>query len=151
MKRREKIELENKVIDEVVAMSELDVPEGLIKSQLETEVGEFDYQLRSQGIDLEQYLGMTGTTMEDIQEQLRPMAIKRVTADLVLEAIAKEENIEVSDEDIDNELNKMAKQYNEAEGKKFINDMKKRDLSFLNAGISNSKVIDMLLLNVKFK
>lgn len=151
MKRREKIELENKVIDEVVSMSELDVPEGLIKSQLETEVGEFDYQLRSQGIDLEQYLGMTGTTMEDIQEQLRPMAIKRVTADLVLEAIAKEENIEVSDEDIDNELNKMAKQYNEAEGKKFINDMKKRDLSFLNAGISNSKVIDMLLLNVKFK
>lgn len=151
MKRREKIELENKVIDEVVAMSELDVPEGLIKSQLETEVGEFDYQLRSQGIDLEQYLGMTGTTMEDIQEQLRPMAIKRVTADLVLEAIAKEENIEVSDEDIDNELNKMAKQYSEAEGKKFINDMKKRDLSFLNAGISNSKVIDMLLLNVKFK
>lgn len=151
MKRREKIELENKVIDEVVAMSELDVPEGLIKSQLETEVGEFDYQLRSQGIDLEQYLGMTGTTMEDIQEQLRPMAIKRVTADLVLEAIAKQENIEVSDEDIDNELNKMAKQYNEAEGKKFINDMKKRDLSFLNAGISNSKVIDMLLLNVKFK
>ena len=89
--------------------------------------------------------------MEDIQEQLRPMAIKRVTADLVLEVIAKQENIEVSDEDIDNELNKMAKQYNEAEGKKFINDMKKRDLSFLNAGISNSKVIDMLLLNVKFK
>lgn len=150
-KRREKIELENKVIDEVVSMSQLDVPEGLIKSQLETEVGEFDYQLRSQGIDLEQYLAMTGTAMEDIQEQLRPMAIKRVTADLVLEAIAKEENIKVTDEDIDNELNKMAERYNEKEGKKFIADMKKRDLSFLNAGISNSKVIDMLLSNVKFK
>ena len=150
-KRREKIELENKVIDEVVAMSELEVPEGIINSQLETEVSEFDYQLKSQGIDLEQYLTITGSTMEDIQEQLRPMAIKRATADLVLEAIAKKEEIEVSEEDIDNELAKMAERYNEEEGKKFIQDMKKRDLSFLNAGISNSKVIDMLLENVKFK
>ncbi len=150
-KRREKIELENKIIDEVVAMAEFEVPEGLINSQLETEVGEFDYQLRSQGIDLEQYLSMTGSTIEDIKEQLRPMALKRVTADLVLEAIAKEENIEVSEEDIDKELNRMAKQYNEEEGKKFINDMKKRDLSFMHAGISNGKVIDMLASNVKFK
>lgn len=150
-KRREKIELENKVIDEVVAMSELELPEGLINSQLETEVSEFDYQLKSQGIDLEQYLTITGSSMEDIQEQLRPMAIKRATADLVLEAIAKEENIEVTEEDIDKELAKMAERYNEEEGKKFIQDMKKRDLSFLNAGISNSKVIDMLLENVKIK
>lgn len=150
-KRREKIELENKIIDEVVAMAEFEVPEGLINSQLENEVGEFDYQLRSQGIDLEQYLTITGSTIEDIKEQLKPMALKRVTADLVLEAIAKEENIEVTKEDIDKELNRIAKQYNEEEGKKFINDMKKRDLSFMNAGISNAKVIDMLVSNVKFK
>ncbi len=150
-KRREKIEIENKLIDEVVAMSELEVPEGIVNSQLDTEVQEFDYQLRSQGIDLDQYLNMTGSTMDDIKEQLRPMALKRATADLVLEAIAKEENIEVNDEDIDNELNRMAKQYNEEEGKKFIDDMKKRDLSFMNAGIANGKVIEMLVSNVKFK
>ena len=150
-KRREKIELENRVIDEVVSMSELDVPEAIINSQLETEVGEFDHQLRSQGIELEQYLSMTGSTMEEIKEQLRPMALKRATADLVLEAIAKEENIEVTEEDIDNELNRIAKQYNEEDGKKFIQDMKKRDLSFLNAGIANGKVIEMLVSNVKFK
>lgn len=150
-RRREKIELENKLIDEVVAMSELEVPNGLINSQLETEVGEFDYRLRSQGLDLEQYLSITGTTMEDIKEQLRPMALKRVTADLVLEAIAKEENIEVSAEDIDAELAKMAEQYGEKDVEKFITDMKKRDLSFLNAGISNGKVIEILVSNVKFK
>ncbi len=150
-KRREKIELENRVIDEVVSMSELDVPEAIINTQLETEVGEFDHQLRSQGIELEQYLSMTGSTMEEIKEQLRPMALKRATADLVLEAIAKEENIEVTEEDIDNELNRIAKQYNEEDGKKFIQDMKKRDLSFLNAGIANGKVIEMLVSNVKFK
>ncbi|NLC04016.1 MAG: trigger factor, partial [Tissierellia bacterium] len=69
-KRREKIELENRVIDEVVSMSELDVPEAIINTQLETEVGEFDHQLRSQGIELEQYLSMTGSTMEEIKEQL---------------------------------------------------------------------------------
>ena len=150
-KRRKKIELENRVIDEVVSMSELDVPEAIINSQLETEVGEFDHQLRSQGIELEQYLSMTGSTMEEIKEQLRPMALKRATADLVLEAIAKEENIEVTEEDIDNELNRIAKQYNEEDGKKFIQDMKKRDLSFLNAGIANGKVIEMFVSNVKFK
>lgn len=150
-RRREKIELENKVIDEVVAMSELEVPNGLINSQLETEVGEFDYRLRSQGLDLEQYLSITGSSMEDIKEQLKPMALKRVTADLVLEAIAKQENIEVNDEDIDIELAKMAEQYGEKDLEKFSTDMKKRDLSFLNAGIANGKVIELLVSNVKFK
>lgn len=150
-RKREKVELENKLIDEIVAMSELEVPNGIINSQLETEITEFDYRLRSQGIDLEQYLKMTGSSVEEVKEQLKPMAIKRATADLVLEAIAKEENIEVSEADIDAELAKMAEQYGEKDIEKFVSDMKKRDISFLNAGIANGKVIELLVSNVKFK
>lgn len=148
---KEKTENENNVIDAVVEAAKVDIPEAMVESQLETELGEFDYNMRSQGLDLEQYLTITGSTQEDLKEQLKPMAEKRVRGDLVLEAIAKEENIEVTEEDIDKRLKEMAETYEEKDKDKFVKDMKKRDLSFLETAITNQKVIDLLLENVKFK
>ena len=78
------------------------------------------------------------------------MAEKRVRGDLVLEAIAKAENIEVTEEDKEKELEKMAEAYNQENKEKFIQDMKKGDLSFLEVSITNNKVIDMLKANAKF-
>lgn len=151
LKRREQIEKENKVIEKVVELSSVDIPEGMINSQLENEIGEFDYRLRMQGLELEQYLNITGSNIEELKTQLRPVAEKRVRADLVLEAIAKAENIEVTDEDIDNELEKLAEEYNQEDKNKFIEDMKKGDLGYLKAGITNSKVIELLMANAKFE
>lgn len=148
---KEKTENENNVIDAVVEAAKLDIPQAMIDSQLETELGEFDYNMRSQGLDLDQYLQITGSTHEDLKEQLTPMSEKRVRGDLVLEAIAAEEKIEVTEEDIDNKLNEMAEAYEEKDKDKFVKDMKKRDLSFLETAITNQKVIDLLLKNVKFK
>ena len=123
----------------------------MIESQLETELGEFDYNIRSQGLNIEQYLQITGSNENDLKDQLRPMSEKRVKGDLVLEAIAEKEGIEVTDEDIDMQLKKMADSYKEADKEKFVKDMKKRDLSFLDTIIINQKVIDLLLKDVKFK
>lgn len=148
---KEKAENENNVIDAVVESAEVDIPEAMVESQLETELQEFDYNMRSQGLDLAQYLQITGSTEEDLKEQLKPMAEKRVRGDLVLEAIAKKEEIEVSEEDIDGKLMEMAESYEQEDKDKFIKDMKKRDLSFLETAIINQKVIDLLLENVKFK
>lgn len=148
---KEKTENENNVIDAVVEAAKLDIPEAMIESQLETELGEFDYNMRSQGLDLEQYLQITGSTQEDLKDQLKPMAEKRVRGDLVLEAIAEKEKIEVTEEDIDNKLKEMAETYEEEDKEKFVEDMKKRDLTFLETAITNQKVIDLLLKNVKFK
>ncbi len=148
---REEGENENNVINAVIESCKVDIPEGMIESQLETEVGEFDYRMRTQGLNLEQYLQMTGTTESELKEQLRPMAESRVRGDLVLEAIAKQENLEVEDEDIDNKLEEMSKSYPEDKKEKFIKDMKKGDLSFLETAIINQKVIDLLMENVKYK
>lgn len=150
-KDKEEIENENNLIEKVIESCEVDIPEAMIDSQLENELGEFDYRMRMQGLDLEQYLQITGSTEENLKDQLRPMAAKRVKGDLILEAIAKAENIQVSEEDMDKELEKMADSYKQENKEKFIEDMKKGDLSFLETAITNQKVIELLKANAKFK
>ena len=129
---------------------EVDIPDVMIENQLENELKEFDYRMRMQGLNLEQYLQFTNTTLDSLKAQLMPMAAKRVKGDLVLEAIAKAENIEVSEEDIDKELEKMAESYGQENKEGFIENMKKGDLSFMNTPILNEKVIELLKANVEF-
>lgn len=148
---KEKIENENNVIDAVVDSAKVDIPEAMIESQLESEIHEFDHNIRAQGIGLEQYFQITGSSEADLKEQLRPNAEKRVRGDLVLEAIAEKEEIKVSEEDIDMKLEEIAESYKQEDKEKFIKDMKKRDLTFLDTAIINQKVIELLIENVKYK
>ena len=150
LKNQEKIETENKTVEKVVEMSEIDIPEAMIESQVESEIKDFEHRIKQQGFEMDQYLELTGTTKEDLSLNFRPMAEKRVKADLVLEAIAKAENIEATEEDLDVELDKLAEQYSKDNKERFIKDMKKGDTSFLKVGIVNTKVLDMLMKNVKF-
>ena len=148
--QQEKIQKENAVIEELIKISEFDLPEGMIETQLEEEIRQFDTRLRNQGLELEKYMEITNSKPEELKEQFRPNAIKRVKSDLVLEALVEAENIEVSDEDIDMELDKMAEAY-EAEDKiEFKSNMKKANLGFLKSGIANTKAIEILLKNAKF-
>ena len=150
LKAQEKVEKENKIVEAAIELAEVDIPNGMVETQIDNEIRQFDFRLRNQGLELEKYIELTGMNIEDMREQFREAAEKRVKADLVLEAIAKAESIEVTDEDKDKELEKMAEQYKAEDVEKFIEDMKKGDLDFLNAGISNGKVIDLLLENAKF-
>lgn len=150
LKSREKVEQENAIVDRVMEISEIDIPNGMIESQIDDELRQFDFRMRNQGLDLEKYLQITGGKIEDMREQFRPIAEKRVRADLVLEAISIAEGIEVTEEDIDNELLKMAEQYNAEDVHAFVADMKKGSTEFLKAGISNGKVIDYLKEMVVF-
>ena len=150
LKNQEKVEKDNKIVEAAIELAEFDIPNGMIETQIDNELRQFDFRLRNQGLELEKYLELTGSKIEDMREQFRDVAEKRVRADLVLEAIAQAESVEVTDEDIDKELAKMAEQYNAEDVEEFIADMRKGDLEFLNAGISNGKVIDLLLENAKF-
>lgn len=150
LKEQEKIEKENKIVEKVMEISEVDIPNGMIETQIDNELRQFDFRLRNQGLELEKYLELTGGSIDAMREQFKDIAEKRVKGDLVLEAIAKAENVEVLDEDIDKELAKMAVQYKAEDVEEFIADMRKGDLEFLNAGISNGKVIDLLIENAKF-
>lgn len=150
LKAKERAEQENAIVDKVMEISEIDIPNGMIESQIDDELRQFDLRMRNQGLDLENYLQITGSKIEDMREQFRPIAEKRVRADLVLEAISIAEGIEVTEEDIDNELVKIAEQYNAEDVDAFIADMKKGSTEFLKAGISNGKVIDYLKEKVVF-
>lgn len=147
---QEKIQKENAVIEKLIEISEFEVPEGMIDTQLEDEVRQFDYRLRNQGLELEKYLEMTKSTIEDLKEQFKPTATKRVEADIVLEAVVEAENIEVNEADIDKELEKMAEQYKAEDKEEFKENMKKSDLGFLEKGIANTKAIEILIENAKF-
>ncbi len=149
-KKREEIENETKVIEKAVETCEVDIPEVMIDTQVENEIRQFEYTIRMQGIDMEQYFNITNTTVDDLKENLKPRAEVKVRTDLVLDAISKAENIEVSDEEVDEELEKMAKEYNQEDVEKFVEDMKKGDLGYIKSGIIRDKTIKKLFDYVKF-
>ena len=90
----------------------MEIPEAMIDEQVRQMVNEFAQNMQYQGISFEQYCQITGMTLEKIQEETRPQAVKRIETRLVLEAIAKAENIEVTEERLDEEIKKMAESYN---------------------------------------
>ncbi len=149
-KEKEEAENENNLIEKIIEASNVEIPEAMVETQLENELNEFGYRMQMQGLSLDQYVQFTGTTMESLRDQLRPMAESRVKGDLILEAIAKAENLEVTDEDLEKELERMAESYNQDNKEKFINDMKKGDLSFMKTPIINGKVIDLIKSTAKF-
>lgn len=149
-KNKEEIENENNLLEKVIGDTEIDIPEGMIETQLDKELEEFGYRMQMQGLNMEQYLQITNSTEESLKAQLRPMAEQRVKGDLVLEAIAEAEEIKVSEEDYDQELIRISESYEENERESFIENMKKGDLSFLDVTITNRKVIELLKANVKF-
>ena len=89
----------------------MDLPEAMIETQCETMVEEFAQRIAQSGLTMEQYLQFSGMTVDQLKDQVRPEATTRIQSSLVLEQIAKEENIEVTDADIDAEVEKMAKAY----------------------------------------
>ena len=104
-------ERENKIVDAAVEAATMDIPEAMIEEQVQQMTDEFAQRLSYQGLSMEQYFQFTGMTAESMMEELRPQAVKRIETRLVLEAIAKAENIEITDERIDEELAKMAEAY----------------------------------------
>ncbi|WP_416197481.1 MAG: trigger factor [Sporanaerobacter sp.] len=149
-KNKEEIERENSVIKALVESSEVDIPEVMIDNQIQNEIAEFDYRLRLQGLSIDRYFELTNSTIEDLKEQMRPNAERRVKSDLILGAVAKAENIQASDEDIDKELERMAVEYNHEDVEKFKQDMKLGDLEYLKEGIIRDKTIEFLISNAKF-
>ena len=103
---------EDQAVEQAVKNAEYEIPQPMIETQTTQMVEDFAQRIQSQGITLEQYFQFTGLTAEKMMEDMRPQAIKRIETRLVLEAVAKAENIEITDEKIDEELAKMAESYN---------------------------------------
>ncbi|MDZ5721686.1 trigger factor [Bacillus sp. SXabc123] len=92
--------------------AEIDVPQAMVDTELDRMLKEFEQRLQMQGMNLELYTQFSGQDEAALKEQMKEDAEKRVKSNLTLEAIAKAENLEVSDEEVDAELSKMAEAYN---------------------------------------
>lgn len=102
---------EDQAMEQVVENATMDIPEAMIDTQVRQMADDFAQRMQQQGLNMEQYFQFTGMTAEKMLEELRPQAVKRIQTRLVLEAIVKAENIEITDERIDEELAKIAEAY----------------------------------------
>ena len=102
---------ENQAVEQAVANAEIDLPEPMVDLQAKQMADDFARRIMQQGLSVEQYFQFTGLNEEKMMEELKPQAEKRIRTRLVLEAIVAAENIEVSDERLDEELQKMADSY----------------------------------------
>ena len=102
---------ENQAVDQAIENAQMDIPEAMIEFQVRQMAEEFARGIQQQGLTVEQYFQFTGMTAEKMLEEMRPQAEKSIKTRLVLEAIVKAENIEVSDERVEEELTKMAEAY----------------------------------------
>ena len=108
---------EDAVVDAIIENATMDIPEAMIETQQRQMIQEFAQNIQMQGLSIDQYFQFTGLTPEAMMEQVKPQAEKRIKSRLVLEAVAKAENITVSDEDFDKEVEKMAEMYQMEAGK----------------------------------
>lgn len=102
---------EDAVVDAIIENASMDIPDAMIETQQRQMIQEFAQNIQAQGLSIDQYFQFTGLTAEKMMEQVKPQAEKRIKSRLVLEAVAKAENIVASDEDFDNEVAKMAEMY----------------------------------------
>ena len=139
---------EDEAIQKIIDKSKMDLPKAMIDTQCETMVNEFAQRIAQSGLSMDQYLQFSGMTVDQLKEQVRPEAETRIKSSLVLEQIAKEENIEVSDEDIDAEIEKMAKAYGmEADKlKEYMGDSEKESMK---RDLAITKAVDLIMENVK--
>lgn len=106
-----KAKKEDQAVEQAIENAEMDIPQPMIDLQVRQMADDFARRIQQQGLTVEQYFQFTGLTQEKMMEEFEPQAVKRIKTRLVLEAIVKAENIEVSDERLDEEIQKMADAY----------------------------------------
>ena len=138
-----KYEKEGKVIDKIIENSAMEIPDPMIETQKEQMLQEFAQRISYQGLSVEQYFQFTGMTKEKFLENAAPEAERRIKSRLVLEAIAKTEDIQVSDEEFTEELNKMAEAYqmDSEQLKDMVNDAEK---DAIKLDIAVQKAVDLV-------
>ena len=141
-------ENENRVVDKVVEGASMEIPERMIDGQVENMIQDTARRMQRQGLDLDQYLKYTGMTLDQMKEQARPQAVKRIQTRLVLEAVAKAENIQISDEKLDEEITKMAESY-QMEADKLKSYMTEMDKEQMKEDLAVQEAVDLLVAEAK--
>ena len=102
---------EDAAVDKVIENAQMDIPEAMIETQTRQMLDDFARRMQSQGLSMEQYFQFTGQSVDKMMEDMKPQALKRIQTRLVLEKIAEVENIQPTEEEVNEEISKMAEMY----------------------------------------
>ena len=143
-----KVENENNVIEKVVENAQMELPQPMVDTQAREMVENYARRLQSQGLNINDYMKYTGMTPEKLMEQMRPEAEKRIKTSLVLEKVVEVENVEVSDEKLDEQSNEIAASY-KLEGAKLKEMMGEREKEQIREDLKVQAAIDLLVEQAK--
>ncbi|MCX7748686.1 MAG: trigger factor [Clostridia bacterium] len=141
-------ETEDAVIDKVTENATVEIPRAMIEKQIDHMVYEFGMRLRYQGVELEQYLQMMGMNMGAFREQFAGKAKKDVKTQLTLEKVSKVEELSASEDELDEEIKKLAENYKQPE-EEFKKHLKEDDIEYIKGNLIIRKTIKFLVENAK--
>ena len=145
---RAKHETEDAVIKALADATEIDIPSGMIDTEIDNTAKDIEQRLSYQGVKFEDYLKMMGKTMDDFRKENETQAKENVKARLVIEAVIKAEKIEPTEEEVTEKIKEMAKNYNRKEEELIDNQQLKE---YIKENLKNEKAIDFLVENAKIK
>lgn len=143
-----KTDKENKIIEKIIEDSKMEIPDAMVDEQARMMVNEMAQNMQAQGFTIQQYMQMTGLTAETMAEQMKPQALKRIQSRLVLEAIAAAEKIEISDENVDEQLQKMAENY-QMEFETLKGYMGENEIKQMKSDLAVQKAVDLIVEQAK--
>ncbi len=144
---RTKREIEDRALAVAVEGATIDLPEVMVDNRVQQMMEDYEYRLRSQGIDMKLYLQYTQMTADQLKEQMRPSAKEQVLGSLVLEKVAELEHIEATDEDVEAEFNKIAENYSMEKDK--VRELMNANIDAMKQDIVTNKALDLLAENAK--
>ena len=134
---------ENAAVDKAIENAEMESPDAMLNTQVRQMMNDFASRMQSQGLTMEQYFQFTGMTAEKMQEEMKPQALKRIQTRLVLEKIAETENIEVSEDEVNEEISKMAEMY-KMEADKLTELLGDRELEQMKKDMAVQKAVTLV-------
>lgn len=143
-----KYETEDKAVEVVCDNTEIDIPSGMYETEIDNMANDLATRLSYQGMKLDQYLKLIGKTEADFREEMRPQAEKTVKSRLVLEAVAEDAKIEVTDEEMNEKISEMAKAYGRNEDELKENEEFKK---YIESSIKSEKTVKYIVDNAKIK
>ena len=146
---RAKYETQDEVIKAVCENVKVDIPSGMIETEVEDMLKNVEQRLSYQGLKLEQYLKMMGKTEDEMKKEYEPQAIESIKSRLMLEAVIKAEKIEATDEEVDEKLKEMAKNYGKENDEEFLKNENVRN--YIKEGLTSEKALEFLVKNAKMK
>ena len=134
---------EDAAVDKIIENAQMDIPEAMLETQCRQMLDDFSRRMQSQGLSMDQYFQFTGMTAEKMMEDMKPQALKRIQTRLVLEKVAEVENIQPTEEEVNEEISKMAEAY-KMEADKLKELLGERELEQMKKDMAVQKAVTVI-------